>query len=522
MVKFQHENNPNPARFLESYRYLGYDNYSAIADLVDNSFDADADNVWIKVEESHNGGFSICICDDGLGMSRDILDQAFRLGALTNRDPYKDLGKYGVGSASASLSIARKTTIITKYGKDSFLTKVVDLDYMVKENTFNVYLDDSTKQERDLFYSVCTGVEAGTFVMLENCDNIQNRNIRQFKNQLRKHIGQVFRMFLNAGKKMYLNDEAILPIDPLLISGFEYNDEKFETKVISDEYYELKVVDNGKNKIERVKIRLVNLPVIEKKLLKEKWPKEVDKPSIQSQGFYVLRNNREIAAADNLDLFTKHNDYNRFRAEIYFTATMDKYMGVNFTKRKVNLDQSIYDQLYKILEEQLETIRKILKRETAKKEGVVQESFRESEEIIDSKKNLLIRKKQSEEEIIKELEDQRRKHEKKTKEQSQAELSKLVDETGKPKECHFDVAGLGRNGAFFETERIGNTLVIKYNIDHPFYSKFYAEKDRSTQNDINFLVYSFVLAKRTFGDDQLRIIEQMEGIWSLNLKALLD
>ena len=86
MLSFNQKNDPNPSKFLESYRYLGYSNYSAIADLVDNSFDAEADNVWITTQKLKDGNFIITISDDGSGMDRATLEQAYRLGALVERN----------------------------------------------------------------------------------------------------------------------------------------------------------------------------------------------------------------------------------------------------------------------------------------------------------------------------------------------------------------------------------------------------------------------------------------------------
>jgi len=141
---------------------------------------------------------------------------------------------------------------------------------------------------------------------------------------------------------------------------------------------------------------------------------------------------------------------------------------------------------------------------------------------LNRRKNLLIKRKETEEEIKREIEDSRKKQPVKTPEQIEKEQKKFLDEAGKPKDFHFDLINLGKNGPFFDTQRIGHTLVISYNIDHPFYYKFYSEKDKCTQTDLNFLIYSLVVAKRNLREEQASMMEQIEGLWSLNLKALLD
>jgi len=524
MYHYKADNTPNPSKFLDSYRYLGYSNYSAIADLIDNSFDAGADNVWVTTKKLDTNNFKITISDDGSGMDEKILEQAFRLGAITERNPEKDLGKYGVGSASATLSLGRKTIVITKSEQSRHLLKVVDLDHMIKENSFNVFLGEAGPEEKALFAQMTNNASTGTCVIIENCDNIRSKtNIVQFNNQLKKHLGETFRYFLSAGKRIYLNNEFVPSIDPLLLGGFSYGDVKYETRIYSDEYYTLKVIDEGTPIEEKVRIRLVILPDVERGLVKERWPKDVPQPSLQSQGFYVLRNNREISAGEKIiEKYTKHNDFNRFRGEIFFTGKLDSCMGVNFTKRKLDITQSLHDQLEVYLKDQLESIRKAIKRDRGSTVEETQESFRESETVITQKKNLLIKKKQTEEEIKKEIEDMKKRASAKTPEQIEQEQKKFLDEAGKPKDVHFDLTNMGKTGPFFDTEKVGHTLIIKYNVDHPFYYKFYSEKDKSTQNAINFMTYSLVLAKRHLTDEQISMMEQIEVLWSTNLRSLLD
>ena len=104
MLEFNKPNEPNPARLIESLRHVGYGNYEAIADLVDNCFDAEADRVFIQISQ-HRGDFHITVADNGWGMGRETLDQALKLGSLTERDIATDLGKFGMGLVTASLSL---------------------------------------------------------------------------------------------------------------------------------------------------------------------------------------------------------------------------------------------------------------------------------------------------------------------------------------------------------------------------------------------------------------------------------
>ena len=71
---------PSARRLMESLRDIGYDLPAAVADLVDNCLDADADRVDIELQHDRDGGW-IRISDDGTGMTERQLDEAMRYGS---------------------------------------------------------------------------------------------------------------------------------------------------------------------------------------------------------------------------------------------------------------------------------------------------------------------------------------------------------------------------------------------------------------------------------------------------------
>jgi len=112
---------------MESLRALGYSTPSAIADLVDNSITAHANSVSI----CFTGGSDafVAIIDDGEGISEADLVDAMRFGS---RDPREnradgDLGRFGLGLKTASLSQCRRVTVASL--KESTLSlRTWDLD----------------------------------------------------------------------------------------------------------------------------------------------------------------------------------------------------------------------------------------------------------------------------------------------------------------------------------------------------------------------------------------------------------
>ena len=97
---------------LESLRGLGYSTSSALADILDNSISAGASTV--RVDFTWDGPRStVRILDDGAGMNDAELESAMRLG---DRNPLEvrashDLGRFGMGLKTASLSQCRRLTV---------------------------------------------------------------------------------------------------------------------------------------------------------------------------------------------------------------------------------------------------------------------------------------------------------------------------------------------------------------------------------------------------------------------------
>src|ERR1041384_1036639 len=104
---------PSAQTLLESMRAVGYTFETAIADLLDNSITAEASE--IEVNFSVYGEPYVCILDNGKGMDADQLRVAMRhgsRGAFTEREA-NDLGRFGLGLKTASLSQCRSLTVVS-------------------------------------------------------------------------------------------------------------------------------------------------------------------------------------------------------------------------------------------------------------------------------------------------------------------------------------------------------------------------------------------------------------------------
>jgi hypothetical protein len=103
---------PNYKKLDTALRAVGYNFDTAVADLLDNSIDAKAKNIYIRFVIDSEKYLSLAILDDGTGMNADRLRTAMTYGADEEKE-IERLGKFGLGLKLASLSQAKSLLVIT-------------------------------------------------------------------------------------------------------------------------------------------------------------------------------------------------------------------------------------------------------------------------------------------------------------------------------------------------------------------------------------------------------------------------
>jgi hypothetical protein len=108
---------PSASALIASLRGVGYALETAIADLIDNSIAAGANTVDVQLDWNDNCP-TVSILDDGAGMSEDRLVEAMRIGGIgpDQARSATDLGRFGLGLKTASLSQCRQLTVVSKHG----------------------------------------------------------------------------------------------------------------------------------------------------------------------------------------------------------------------------------------------------------------------------------------------------------------------------------------------------------------------------------------------------------------------
>lgn len=194
---------PSARRLMESLRDIGYDLPAAVADLVDNSLDACARHVHVDLEHDRDGGF-IRIADDGQGMTERELDEAMRYGS-SRVYAGGDLGHFGLGLKTASLSQCRRLTVATRSTvKGPVRVRRWDLDHVARTDAWS--LERLMAREcRDAVVEPLVGT-TGTVVLWEKLDRVIGsrrpggdaaaRRLVQATDELAEHLAMVFHRFI--------------------------------------------------------------------------------------------------------------------------------------------------------------------------------------------------------------------------------------------------------------------------------------------------------------------------------------
>jgi len=493
---------------MESLRFSGYDNSIALADLVDNSLDADASLIDIKIEKNRED-YRVSIADNGIGMSEDVLEQALKLGSLTSRDTQSDLGRFGMGLVTASISIGRRVVIYTKEEGQDMLTGIMDLDYMAEVNDFKVYREKSSKE--DMRIAAGYGLDkCGTVLIIEKCDQVNYTDINELSDRVSKYFGEVFREFLRAGKVITVNNSKVDIVDPMWQDGILVDEYKKRSELYSSEKFSIKVPNIGE---EEIVVKIHVLPMFDQSINRKL------KLNQTNQGFYLIRNHRQISGGETLNIFSKHNDLNRVRVEIFFPGTLDQAMGVNYSKHGVKPSQAVLDKLKNDVLPQIDTLRNRFRKIHSVEESE-DLNFSDAEKAIAQSRKLLDVSDAKKEIPVKRTRKAREKEENKT-----PETDKHRGRPSLPEIAKFELHDFGSAGIIFDVEKQGKKTIILWNIAHPFYRRFILENkdNKDLLNAVSFLAYSMGEAKIKYStnEDAYEMMDNIMVSMSANLRILL-
>lgn len=363
---------PSPAALVESLRSIGYTVETALADVIDNSISAGAARISIRFQWSEGNAW-VAVLDDGCGMSADELREAMRFGTqspLLERAKH-DLGRFGLGLKTASISQCRRMTVCSK-SENSISACEWDLDYLTDEAAAGDWmlkvLNDEERQNDEMLAGLCgdflDDLPSGTAViwrgmdaMLAGTERIDSeRKFSELMSHAREHLETVFHRFLSPdpGQKAVRIDfnnsqlTAFNPFGPNIPARRELPVEKVSV--------------NG----EPIEVQPYILPH-QNKVSRSDYDKYAGEGGyLQNQGFYVYRNRRLIVKATWFRLMKKEELNKLVRVRIDIPNSLDHIWAINVDKSQVTPPEIVRKQLKNIIQRISGAGKQVYKRKAAR------------------------------------------------------------------------------------------------------------------------------------------------------------
>jgi len=334
---------PDAYSIINSLRAIGYSFNTALADIIDNSLAAGAKNIDIAFRSEPEP--YLAILDDGIGMSPAVLMQAMKHGGNgpDQSRAAEDLGRYGLGLKTASMSQCRRLSVITLH--EGILSAARwDLDLVESHNEWILQLLEGTEPDVLPRVDELRKIGHGTIVLWQQFDRatagaqLPGRALEKLVDESHAHLSLVFHRYIapagrDPGCAISINSLALEPYDPFMISN------PF-TEALPRERL---VLDGG-----TVDIQPYILPHLSNISASEMRKAGGSERLRQTQGFYVYRNRRLITYGTWFRL-VRHDELSKLaRVRIDITNSLDHLWGLDVKKSTASPPEAVRATLRRI------------------------------------------------------------------------------------------------------------------------------------------------------------------------------
>jgi Histidine kinase-, DNA gyrase B-, and HSP90-like ATPase len=345
---------PSASDLLESMRALGYSFEAALADLIDNSLSADAHRVDVHFSPYESP--YVAILDDGRGMTPQEATAAMRHGS---RDPRlardaRDLGRFGLGLKTASLSQCRCLTVVS-LKEGSLSARRWDLDYVARRQDWMLLqLHDAEVLSLPLV-SELRAQGHGTVVLWQDFDRLAaaerslERALGDRMDLARDHLSLVFHRFLNPSPgtravAMSINRNPLDAVDPFLTTHKA-------TQALPIEDFPI----GG----ERVIVAPFILPHLSKLSASDLQLAGGEDGLRRNQGFYIYRNKRLISWGSWFRLVRQEELTKLARVQVDISNQLDHLWQLDIKKSTTYPPASLREGLKQIINRITEGSRRV-------------------------------------------------------------------------------------------------------------------------------------------------------------------
>jgi len=328
---------------LTGLRAIGYSFSTAVADIIDNSVSAGADTVNVYFDPIAAVPF-FCILDDGCGMNFAELNNAMMPGSdrSDKEDSDLELGRFGLGLKSASLSQCREFVVASKkYGKVNAMA--FDLD-VIEDCRLMLKVLDKVEIDNLPYINLLRSYETGTLVVWNKFDKIES-TAKSFEDSFRsvvadakKHVEFVFHRFYD-DIAIYFNNKRIERRDPFLLGSFGRQQTGRTTRI---------PIGSSVITVTPYTLPFANSLTSEEKALLGN-PKSI----FDEQGFYLYRNKRLISWGNWMRMGIRSELNKLARIQVDIPSSLDEVWTLDVKKSSAKIPDIIKSQIKASVEDSI-------------------------------------------------------------------------------------------------------------------------------------------------------------------------
>ena len=353
-------------RALRDSRY--HNTAYAIAELIDNSIDADAELIELLCMETReatamqtrNRMSAIAVLDNGSGMDLMTLFDALKFGGGTRHQSIRGIGKYGMGLPTASLSQCKRVDVWTwQNGLDSMWHSSIDADNIEQGDSLVPFPDSETPipdEWRNTGNREIFSHRSGTLVVWSKLDKLQWKTANAIIQNTEREVGRIHRHYIDAGiytitAKSFLdrrqtdftNSTTFVANDPLyLMTHTSVPESPWDNEPMFEpwgppKHYAHRV--DGREQSIEVKYSIVKPEALKTDLVTQNpgaTPR--GRHARHNIGVSVVREDREIVLEDSFlrEGGSAENPQNRWwGCEVSFRSGSDELFGLDHNKQMV-------------------------------------------------------------------------------------------------------------------------------------------------------------------------------------------
>jgi hypothetical protein len=341
---------------MESMRAVGYTLETAVADIIDNSITAGGDQVDVRFTTIPEP--RIAIVDNGSGMDQETLLEAMKLAGRPpsyQRQPH-DLGRFGLGLKTASLSQARSLTVATKQGHALRAVRW-DLDRLAETRRWSLQVLDDVEIRALPWVDSLDPHESGTLVLWEKLDQLHTApelvesQLDELMKRVRDHLGLVFHRFtgstmppLTKPLVLRINSAVVSRIDPFLTHHRGTQLGQQERVKVEDAW---------------VTVQPYTLPYISKLRAADRQAAQVTGSLRDSQGFYIYRGGRLLLWATWFGIIPRDELGKLARVQVDIPNTLDHLWALDVKKSSASPPPEVRRRLKQIANQIIRPSRRV-------------------------------------------------------------------------------------------------------------------------------------------------------------------